>query len=261
MPTRILALIVLTTATASAQNAELVLGHFVPYGQLEAKLDSRLLDDAEMFFSEQAGAYLLMSSALGQPLLIETRSRRVSRVDTAKLRHNDNDTLDLLVGGVAAEVGPFEVGENQLTFDLAGATLTMGPKPPLLGTHTAADLEAHDPSYAFKARLYPPSDSVVAELRQETRDVTVRVYFGSWCSTCARMVPWLLRVDEALAGSRIRFEYYGLPPAMDDPTALAADVHAVPTMIVSAGGQELGRRSAPDLGVPEKALLEILGGG
>jgi thiol-disulfide isomerase/thioredoxin len=262
MLTRILALLLLTAATASAENAaDIVLGHFLPYGQLEAKLDSRTLDDAEMFFSDRAGAYLLTSSAFDQPLLIDTRSRKVNSVDAAKLRRNGNGTVDLLVGAVAAEVGPFEVGASRLTIALAGGTLTMAPKPPLLGAQTAAALEAHDPSYAYTAGLYPPSESVLAELRQETRDVAVRVYFGSWCSTCSRVVPWLLRVDRALAGSRIRFEYYGLPPAMDDPEAFRANVDGVPTMVVTVGGREIGRRAAPDLGVPEKALLEILGGG
>lgn len=262
MPTRFLALFLLTAATAAAQDVDSSFGPFVPFGLLEAKLDSRVLDDTETFVSDRAGAYLVVSSGLDHPLLLDTRNRKVDRVDAAKIRRNADLTVSLLTGAVVATVGPFEVADNQLKIPLGDdRLLTMGPNPPLLGPHEAADLKEHDPSYAYRARLYPPSDGTLAALRQETRDVTVRVYFGSWCATCSRIVPWLLQVDQALAGSHIRFEYYGLPPTMDDPVQREAKIDGVPTVVVSVGEKELGRRSAPELGVPEKALLEILGGG
>ena len=53
---------------------------------------------------------------------------------------------------------------------------------------------------------------------------------------------------------------FGLPYSMDDPEAEKMGIGSVPTAVVSADGKELGRRSSQDLGIPEKALLEILGG-
>lgn len=256
-----LSLLLLPAATAPAQEIDYLFGSFVPFGQLEAQLDGRTLDDAEIFFAERAASYVLLTSGLDRPLLIEVRKHRVEWVSPDKVLKNGNGTANLLTEAVADTVGSFEVDEGRLSILFPdGRRLVLGPKPHLLGLHTAEDLRVHDASYLYRARLYPPSERAVAELRQETRAVTVRVYFGSWCATCARMVPWILRLDEALAGSRIRFEYYGMPPTMDDPQGEKAGVHGVPTMVVSVDGEELGRCSAPELGVPEKALLEILSG-
>lgn len=258
---RMLGILLLTASALPAQQADPWFGRFVPFGKLEVKLDARTLDDAEVYFAERAGSYLLLSASLEEPLLVDVRSRQVNRVSASTVEKHDDGTASLQIGAVAGTVGPFEVAETKLTAALAdGRQLVLAPKPPLLGLHEAEDLTAHDPSYAYRARQYPPNEETIARLRQETRDVTVRVYFGSWCQTCARMVPWVLQVGGELEGSRIRFEYYGLPPTMDDPVAAEASVDGVPTMIVSAGGEELGRRSAPDLGIPEKALMQILSG-
>lgn len=256
-----LILALLTGSLSLAQGDAFFGARFVPFGALEVKLDGRTLDDVEVFFAERARSYLLLSSGLDQPLLIDIVSQKVERVSAAKVRKNEDGTASLLADPVIDTVGPFQVDEGQVRATLAqGRQLTLGPKPPLLGLQTADSLKAHNAAYGYYARLYPPTEKTIARLRQETRDVTVRVYFGSWCSTCGRVLPWLLSVDQALEGSNIRFEYYGLPKTMDDPEGQKMGITGVPTAVVSVGGKELGRRPAQDLGVPEKALLEILGG-
>ncbi len=64
----------------------------------------------------------------------------------------------------------------------------------------------------------------------------------------------------AHSASPCSFEYYGLPHTLDDPAARDAGIKGVPTAVVSADGQELGRRTPTGLGIPEQALLEILAG-
>ncbi len=251
----------LASSLALAQGLGPAFGPFVPFGDLQALLDGQVLDDAEMFFAERPGAYLLRSASLDHPLLINIRNQQVERVAADKIRRNDNSTVSLVGAAVVAVVGPFQVEESRVAATLdGGRRLLLLPKPHLLGPQTAASMVAHNVSYGYRARLYPPSDKTLAELRRESRQVTVRVYFGSWCSACSRVVPWLIAVDEALAGSRIAFEYYGLPHTMDDPIAGEAGVKAVPTAVVSADGVELGRRTSNGLSIPEDALLEILGG-
>ncbi len=256
----ILATLLLTGSASWGQGLDPAFGPFVPYGQLEVRLDDRVLDDAEMFHAERQGSYLLRSTELGEPLLINVRSQQLERLNVGAIRDNANGTVSLLAGAVVATVGPFQVEGSGLTAALDGNTLTLGPKPHLLGPQTSRAIETHDVSYRYRAGLYPPSDKIIAALKQETRKVTVKVYFGSWCSACARYLPWLMQVERALEGSSISFEYHGLPHTMDDPVALEAGVKLVPTAVVSADGNELGRRNSSGLGIPEEALLEILGG-
>lgn len=253
--------ILLSAATAApAQEIDPLFGPFVPYGKLQASLDGQLLAGAEMFFAERPGVYLLTAPGLDHPLSINVRSQQVERLRPSKIQRQDDGTVRLLAGAVSATVGPFEVDGSELraVIDL-GRRLTLGKKPDLLGLLTAAAIVADDPSYGYRARQYPPSAKNLAQLREETREVTVRVWFGSWCSTCARYLPWLMSVEKELAGSSIRFEYYGLPHDMDDPRGKEAGIDGVPTAVVSADGEELGRRTSAGLGIPEQALAEILG--
>ena len=65
---------------------------------------------------------------------------------------------------------------------------------------------------------------------------------GSWCPHCQEAVPRVMKVDERLKGSRIRFEYYGLPYKFSkDPETSRAKITHVPTAVVFRGGWEIGR--------------------
>ncbi len=252
----------LTALPARAQEPDPAFGTFVPFGQLEVQLDGTGLEDAVMIHAERSGTYLLRAKGLDDLLLINVPGQRVETVDPAKMRVYGDGTVRLLADAVVGWAGPFEVKDNRIVATLGGTRkLFLSPKPHLLGPRTSAELIAHDAGYGYRAGLYPPSDKAIAKLRQESRQVTVKVFFGSWCSACSRVLPWLMAVERALEGSSVTFEYYGLPHTMDDAVAKEAGVKAVPTAVVSAGGQELGRRDSTGLGIPEDALLEILAGG
>ncbi len=257
----LLAALLAAAAPAAAQSADPAFSSFIPFGQLQAQLDGEVLEDARLFFAQRPGAYLLRSAKLEQPLLINVRSQQVQRLNAYAIFDRVNGTVGLQTGAVVATLGPFQVEGARLTATFDGERqLVLSPNPDLLGARTAAELVAHDPSYGYRAGLYPPSGKAVDELRKEQRKVTVKVYFGSWCSACSRVVPWLVAVEKALAGSNVAFTYYGLPHTLDDPAVHEAGIKGVPTAVVSAGGVELGRRDSTGLGIPEQALLEILAG-
>ncbi|MCP3961664.1 MAG: hypothetical protein GY719_27810 [bacterium] len=253
--------VLLVASMAAAQEADPAFTPFEPFGKLQATLDDQIIDGAEVFFAERPGAYLLRAADLDQPLLIDVSTQRVERLRSTKVRDNGNGTVNLLIDAVSKTAGSFQVGTQQLTSTLDdGRRLSLHPLPDLLGEQTADLIRAHDFSYGYRARQYPPSEKALKMLRQETREVTVRVYFGSWCATCARFLPWLMQVEDGLEGSKIRFQYYGLARGLDDPEAKEKGIDSVPVAVVSVGGEELGRRSSQGLGIPENALLEILAG-
>jgi len=110
-----------------------------------------------------------------------------------------------------ALLGKYKPAGASVAFTYDGKHVSLDPKPPLLGLHTAAELLAHDPAYARNAAEYHPGPTAIATLRAATAPVTVRVLFGSWCPYCKLHVPNMLRVEEELAGSNVTIEYFGLP--------------------------------------------------
>lgn len=260
---RALPLLLLTAPLTAQMPADDVLRDFEPVSTFQFSLDGRVLPDAEILLSERAVAYLILAPELSSPVMIQPRAQTVESVHLMKVARQGDGTIDLLADASLEPLGGFTVdGRTQeVRFELDGRPAKLMPKPPAVGLHTADSLVDHSRSYSFKAKAYEPAASALSSLRDETRDVRVRVYFGSWCPVCGRLVPNVLRVQEELAGSSISFEYYGLPNQMrDDPITEKDDIHGVPTAIVYVGGEEAARLSGKDLASPEKALLGVLGG-
>ncbi|MEM8930382.1 MAG: thioredoxin family protein [Acidobacteriota bacterium] len=259
----LLLLFLLLPATLGAQaEADALFRDFAPFGQLAVEIDGEPLEGAELFHAERAGAYLLIAPSLKSPLLVNVRSRQVERVSFMKIRKNDGGTVDLLADASFDTVGPFQVGAKALNFALAdGRKVTLSQKPSLLGFQTNAGMADYNPAYGYKAKEYAPKSAALDSLRTEGRDVTVRVYFGSWCPVCGRLVPKVMALENALAGSKMQFEYYGLPqPMSDDPVAEEMGIHGVPTAVIFSGGKEIGRLGGRELYAPEAAIRDALGG-
>ena len=110
-----------------------------------------------------------------------------------------------------------------------------------------------------------PNAQMLAALRKQAQPVRVRVVFGSWCPHCKEMLPHLLRIEDEVKGSKIQFEYFGLPrppAAWQDPEAQRLQVRGVPTAVIyNSKGQEIGRLVDNDWLSPEAALNRVLGGG
>jgi hypothetical protein len=66
-------------------------------------------------------------------------------------------------------------------------------------------------------------------------------------------------VEDELKGSKVKFEYFGLPHDMNDPEAKRLKVSGVPTGIVYVNGKEAGRITGNSWSTPETSLNTILG--
>ncbi len=179
-----------------------------------------------------------------------------------KVAKRANGTVDLLPNPVAEGYGAFSIEGDRIRFAVAGSDVVVKPKPVLTGASVAADLVEYDPGYAVRRDNYQPSASLLGQLREQSDDVRVRVYFGTWCPFCSEMVPRVMRIENELAGSKIRFEYHGLPRSInDDAEARAMNIRGVPTGIVYRAGREVGRINGNSWRTPEQAILDILGSG
>ncbi len=258
------ALFAVSAAPLAAQGvpSDSVLQGFQPNGDLVFVLDGKTLHNAEVYRSDRAVAYLVMSHELASPIMVSPRSQMVESVNLMKVVKKADGSIDILADAVLEQIGPFRLDGKKVIWRMTdGREAKLEERPWLLGRQAGAAVKEHNPEYAHKASLYAPSASHVAALRALGKDVEVTTYFGSWCPHCKEIVPRILRVADELQGSKIRFEYYGLPsPMSDDPEADRAKVHGVPTVVVFVGGKETARLVGNDLNAPEVGLEGALGG-
>lgn len=251
------ALLLGATGTLHAQEGGI--SGFTPIGDYLLEVDGEDKPKAQILGARHARSLLVMGAGLPTPLLIDLANGSVSGLHLMKVAERDGGTVDLLSNPVARPYGTYSIDGDRIVFEVEGRRVAVKPKPVLTGNRTAEELVAHDPTYATKRDIYAPSTSEVEELRQQDESVRVRIYFGTWCPFCAEMVPRVLKLDQQLEGSKVRFEYYGLPRQISqDAEARAMNIRGVPTGIVYSDGKEIGRISGNSWRSPEEALAEIL---
>lgn len=240
---------------ATAQNY----GDFVLSGDFALKENGQELEKAEIYRATQAAGVLIREPSLPAPVLIQPGSGQVETINVMKLSKAGEDVLRLLPGATLEFQGSFQIQGQDVRFTVDGRSFTLGPKPPLLGSQDASDLKEYSYLYVKRAREYSPDASALSKLRTLDRPVEVRVFFGSWCPHCQRTVPHAVRLAEELQGSKVDFEFFGLPQGFGNvPEAKKNDVTAVPTGIVYVNGKEVGRLTNEDWAHPERAIQRIV---
>jgi thiol-disulfide isomerase/thioredoxin len=253
-------LVACAAVAAHAVPSDAVLRDFQPIGDYVLWVAGKEVPTAQIYHSELAPAFLLMSSALPAPVLLLPREGLVATVPILKVAKRPDGSIDLLADADPAPQGRFEALDEEVRFTVGGKAAALKPRPPLLGPKTAAALKAYSPTYGRGAQGYQPNGQHIARLRQTPQPVKVRIFFGSWCSFCKQYVPYVLKVEEVLKGSRVQFEYFGLPRDLKAPEAQRLKVKAVPTGIVYVNGREAGRISGDGWKAPEAALARIVAG-
>ncbi len=259
---------VLTAALAAGSRAQgtpsdNVLRDFKPMEDYVLWVDGRSVPTAEIYNSESGHAVLILTGALPSPALVRQGEDSVATVNIMKVAKKKDGAVDLLADAELAPQGPYTFADGVVRFKIDRHAVELRPRPPLLGVHAEGDLKAYSPDYARRAQAYQPNPQAVAALKATppAPPVTVRVFFGSWCPHCRENVPHLLRVEDAVRGAKIRFEYFGLPEKhlADGPEAKRFKIQGVPTGVVLAGGREIGRLYGnDDWRAPEVALVGIL---
>ena len=259
----VLAVAVLATvsfAAVSRAQAAFAISDFEPVGYM-VLLDGQVLADGEVFQSKAAGAFLMLAADLPTPVLVKVRDAQVQTVDLMKVNRRADGTVELLPNATLGSSGAFQVTPDRtgIQFGVGGQRGELREKPPLLGSQNIAGLSQHSPEYRRSADAYTPSDPIVDKLKGQSEDVQVKVFFGSWCGACKQMVPRIMKVAEQLEGTKISFDFYGLPRGITgDPEAAKVEIHAVPTGVVYSGGKEIGRIEGSGWRVPELAINNLL---
>ena len=255
-----LALALLPAAPAGAQAGapDPIFRGFEPVGTYALEAGGQRVPGAEIYQSERARAFLILSSDLDSPVLLNLRSRRVESVGFMSLARRGDGTIDVLADAEIRPVSSFEIVEDGATFTVGGRSLSLVTRDSLTGRRDAEALMEYDPSYARGAETYEPNANLVAQLEKQKQPVRVQVFFNSKCSVCKQMVPKIIALDRALQGSNVEFDYYGAPDDYKDPELEKKSISGVPTGIVYVNGKEVGRIVGGEWRMPELAIKNVL---
>lgn len=265
----LLALVAMTAATAgvSAQPTpavDNVLNGFKRTGDYLLLVNGKPVPAAEIYRNDRLPAYLILSQAFPNVVLLMPGTMTVETVPAAKLVRSKDGTVGVAADADTKPQGKFKLEGDKVVFAAEGRTGSLGSNPPLLGARKSPDLKNHSPEYITTAKGYTPKPAIIAALKQERKPVRVKVFFGSWCPHCKEHLPFLLRIEDELrgSGSSIQFEYYGLPKGFsNEPEAKKYNVDGVPLAIVFVNGKEAGRiRGDASWAAPEAALSGIISG-
>ena len=259
VPLLVLATILLLGgATVSTAQSDSVFRDFAPDDTFQLVVDGTLDETAEVYRSQRAASFLVMSRSLSTPFLVVPRSQQVQGVDMMKISARSNGTVDLLADAVMAPMGGFEVKDGNIAFKVDGRDVMLREKPDLTGDRTLQQMRDYSASYVELENAYTPSSDAMKKLGAAS-DVTVTVYFGSWCPFCGTYVPRIMKVANDLAGSGVKIEFYGLAKQFSaDARALKDNINGVPTGVVRRNGKEIGRLLNDAWRSPEQSLVKII---
>lgn len=226
-------------------------------GDYVLEVDGTKAPTARFYLAEHIPAVLIEAAEIPSLVLLVPGSSDVKSMAPANLSKKSDSHVDLSLEAMKDQ-GKLQILASWIVFTVDGREMILKEKPWLLAQTDIASLKKHNPEYAWRANAYAPDPTVIEELKKQTHDVKVRVFFGSWCAHCKRHVPLMTKVDEALDGSRIQIDYYGLPRAWGNhPVAGPLKIRAVPTAVVFVDGKEVGRIK-DDWDSPEGAIKDIL---
>jgi thiol-disulfide isomerase/thioredoxin len=258
------AALVLIAAVVAALASPLLaqtLSGFNPSTDYVIEIDGQPAPTAKIYWSQAERMFLVVVKDQPAPLLIEPVSRQVKSVPLVKIATRPDGSVGILEGAVMAPRGTVETtADGVATFKVDNHAYKLHEKPPLLGWQTADTITAYSHQYVTRADAYQPQAAVLADLKKQSADVKITIFFGSWCPFCQQKVPMAIRLARELAGSKVKFDFYGLPHGFsNDATAQRYGVKSVPTGIVYVNGKEVGRISGDGWGSPETTVRNLVG--
>ena len=150
---------------------------------------------------------------------------------------------------------------------LPTAAAAEGPAPPeLLGPVGPDRILEITPAWREAHDGYVPDEAAVKRIENAAArangTLSIEVVFGSWCSDSREQVPRLIKVMEQTGKDAIPTTYVGVPKARQERGAIITrlKITAIPTIVVSKDGQEVGRIVETPRSSIEEDLAAILSG-
>lgn len=255
-------LLVLLTGTASADTSiHTRWQDFKPSGTYVFTQGDKQVDEARIYHSRRAAAFLVTEIEFDGVLLLEPRKSAVSKVAKDAVVKAKDGTYALKADAKVESLGKFTRMRRNLVIRVKGLEAELKPNPPLLAWKLCDDLRKHSPEYCLDAKAFELDEKAVKALQGFKGVGRVNVYFGSWCPTCTRYLGRLMRLEQALEKTKIKFQYYGLPkpPAMyRDPEVRAHRIRKLPSAVIYKDGKKKELIASSRWSKPAAQLARVL---
>ena len=109
---------------------------------------------------------------------------------------------------------------------------------------------------------YVTDKEVMAQLSPLLKDVSLKVFLGTWCGDSQDQIPWLYKILDEANFNADQMEVISINRSMSTPDDLQKgfNIERVPTIIVYKNGKEMGRFVEYPRKSIEADLLKIVSG-
>lgn len=117
------------------------------------------------------------------------------------------------------------------------------PQSERLGPLTKEQIFEARPAWQAAAAAYSPDPASLEALRSLSREVTIEVFLGTWCSDSEKHVPALFKVLEMADTPLLRAVFVAVPEDRGHraPYFHGLTIEKIPTFVVTVDGRETGR--------------------
>lgn len=143
---------------------------------------------------------------------------------------------------------------------LASGLQAQNQEPMALGVVGIDEVLKEYPIFNRYKTAYKPSEAAVNYLRSYRKNVTVKVFLGTWCIDSIRNVPAYLKTKEMIGDSNFKTTYIGVNREHSDGAGMtrAYNVITSPTYIFEIDGREVGRITEKPRKSIEEDMVDIL---
>jgi hypothetical protein len=117
------------------------------------------------------------------------------------------------------------------------------------------------PEWKLVEDTYRPDSTIMKELQNKAQQVDIIVFLGTWCSDSEIQVPAFFKILDDLGietSERLSIWAVDRKKQLDHSLPETYNINRVPTFIIEAGGQEIGRIVESPESSLEQDLLRIL---
>jgi thiol-disulfide isomerase/thioredoxin len=201
---------------------------------------------------------LVVPLAGDEAWVLDLAGKRVAGIPRGRLSITGNGAE--VSSARATSRGTFTKTGADILFQAGDLDIRVGPWAPLTGDVPLETLLSKKKEYAEAAAAYEPDPGALARIGGESRPLEVVAFFGTWCSSCRKYLPALIRSLEMAENPRLAVRYIAVDENLSTPKEEIERhrVHVTPTFVVLEGGREIGRIEGTPRSTVEKDLAAIL---